>query len=161
VTHLYEFMQGIRGRVDEYSAFLTKTQDYLAGEKKAHPELRDYLEELQAMVTEAQADSKSVYATSLTTIQTRTDAMKKRLVDEPGDGFNLGQQDCTTAASWQDDLTRRYNRFVMRLMQTAALKCGDSPQKALIAKHMWDESRAVLRQPVRWEARRTLYFFEP
>jgi hypothetical protein len=161
VTHLYEFMQGIRGRVDEYSAFLNKTQDYLASERKAHPELRDYLQEMQAMVTEAQADSKSVYATSLTTIQTRTEAMKKRLLEEPGDGFNLGQQDCTTAASWQDDLTRRYNRFVMRLMQTAALKCGDSPQKALIAKHMWDEARAVLRQPVRWETRRTLYFFEP
>jgi hypothetical protein len=160
-THLYEFMVGIRSRVDEYSNFLTKTQDYLANEKKAHPELRDYLEEMQAMITEAQADSKSVYATSLTTIQTRTEAMKKRLQEEPGNGFNLGQQDCTTAASWQDDLTRRYNRFVLRLMQTAALKCGDSPQKALIAQHIWEESRGVLRQPVRWEPRRTLYFFEP
>ena len=35
------------------------------------------------------------------------------------------------------------------------------PEKAVIAKHIWDESRAVLRQPTRWEPRRTLYFFEP
>jgi hypothetical protein len=49
----------------------------------------------------------------------------------------------------------------MRLAQTAALKCGDSPQKAVIAKHIWDQSRAVLREPTRWESRRTLYFFEP
>jgi hypothetical protein len=49
----------------------------------------------------------------------------------------------------------------MRLAQTAALKCGDSPEKAAIAKYIWDQSRAVLRQPTRWESRRTLYFFEP
>ena len=36
-----------------------------------------------------------------------------------------------------------------------------SPQKAVIAKHIWDESRVMLRQPTRWESRRTLYFFEP
>jgi hypothetical protein len=49
----------------------------------------------------------------------------------------------------------------MRLSQTAALKCGDSPEKALIAQHIWEQSRQILRRPVRWEVRRTLYFFEP
>jgi hypothetical protein len=49
----------------------------------------------------------------------------------------------------------------MRLAQTAALKCGDSPEQAVLARHIWDESRKILRQPTRWEARRTLYFFEP
>ena len=39
-------------------------------------------------------------------------------------------------AGAQDDLCRRYNRLVMRLFQTAALKCGDSPGKAAIAKHI-------------------------
>ncbi len=87
--------------------------------------------------------------------------MKKRLVEEASNGFNLGDLDCRTAAGWQDDLCRRCNRFVMRVVQQAALNCGDSPQKAVIAKHIWDESRAVLRQPTRWESRRTLYFFEP
>ena len=64
-------------------------------------------------------------------------------------------------AGAQDDLCRRYNRLVMRLVQSAALNCGDSPAKAAIATHLWDESRKVLRQPTRWEPRRTLYFFEP
>jgi hypothetical protein len=49
----------------------------------------------------------------------------------------------------------------MRLVQTAAQKCGDSPQKAAIARHIWDESRVILQRPTRWESRRTLCFIEP
>jgi len=51
--------------------------------------------------------------------------------------------------------------LAMWLEETAALKCGDAPQKAVIARHIWEQSRAVLRQPTRWEPRRTLYFSEP
>jgi hypothetical protein len=160
-THIYEFIQGIRSRVDQYNSYCTRMQEYLASEKKAHPELKDYLGEMEALMTDTQSEFKAIYATSLPSIQTKTDAMKKRLVEGTGNGFNLGDLDCRTAAGWQDDLCRRCNRFVMRLMQTAALNGGDSPQKAVIAKHIWDESRAVLRQPTRWESRRTLYFFEP
>ena len=87
--------------------------------------------------------------------------MKKLLLEGKGDGFECGNLDVRGPAGSQDDLCRHYNRLVMRLAQTAALKCGDSPRKAVIAKHVWDQSRAVLRQPSRWESRRTLYFFEP
>ncbi len=160
-THIYEFIREIRSRVDQYSAFVTHVQDYLATEKKAHPELKEYLAELESMMNETPGEFKAIYATSLPSIQTKTEAMKKRLVEEASNGFNLGDLDCRTAAGWQDDLCRRCNRFVMRVVQQAALNCGDSPQKAVIAKHIWDESRAVLRQPTRWESRRTLYFFEP
>jgi hypothetical protein len=160
-THIYEFIREIRGRVDQYNSFFTRTQEYLASEKKAHPELREYLEEMEAMVAETQSEFKAIYATSLPSVQAKTDSMKKRLMAETGNGFNFGELDCRTAAGWQDDLCRRCNRFVMRLVQTAALKCGDSPEKALIAKHIWDDSRAILRQPTRWESRRSLYFFEP
>jgi hypothetical protein len=160
-THIYEFIQGIRNRVDQYNDYFQQTQDYLAGQRRSHPELREYLEEMQAMLTAAQSESRAVYATSLASLQAKTEAMKKRLLEEPGNGLNMGELNCEIPAGWQDDLCRRYNRFVMRLVQTAALKCGDSPEKAVIARHIWDESRAVLRQPTRWESRRTLYFFEP
>ena len=160
-THIYEFIREIRSRVDQYSAFVTHVQDYLATEKKAHPELKDYLEEMESMMNEMPGEFKAIYATPLPSIQTKTEAMKKRLLVETNNGFNLGELDCKTAAGWQDDLCRRCNRFVMRVAQQAALNCGDSPQKAIIAKHIWDESRAVLRQPTRWESRRSLYFFEP
>lgn len=160
-THIYEFIRGIRSRVDQYAAFVTQLQDYLAAEKKAHPELKEYLEQMETAMNGTQGEFKAIYATALPAIQTKTDAMKKRLQEGTGNGFNLGDLDCRTAAGWQDDLCRRCNRFVMQLVQQAALNCGDSPQKALIAKHIWNEARAVLRQPTRWESRRTLYFFEP
>jgi hypothetical protein len=113
------------------------------------------------MVGDAQGSSKVINATPLAAVQTKTDSIKKLLLEGESDGFSFGSLDCRNTAGSQDDLCRHYNRFVMRLVQTAALNCGDSPQKAKIAKHIWDESRIMLRQPTRWESRRTLYFFEP
>jgi hypothetical protein len=160
-THIYEFIREIRNRVDQYGTFFGKIQDYLASEKTAHPEVKYYIEEMEAMVTDALARSKTIYATTLPSVQAKADAIKKRLLEETGDGFQFGDLDCRNTAGSQDDMCRHCNRLVVRLVQTAALRCGDSPQKALIAKHIWDESRAVLRQPTRWESRRTLYFSEP
>lgn len=160
-THLYEFIREIRGRIDQYGAFFGQVQAYLASEKQAHPELQNYLAELEGLVTMAQIRSQEIYTTPLASVQDKTDAIKKLLQAGKGDGFECGNLDVRNTAGSQDDLCRHYNRLVMRLAQTAALKCGDSPQKAVIAKHIWDQSRAVLREPTRWESRRTLYFIEP
>jgi hypothetical protein len=160
-THLYEFIREIRGRVDQYGAFFAGMKGYLASEMQGHPELRDYLAQLQAMVTEAQAQSGEIYATPLASVQKKINAMKARLREGKGDGFDCGNLDVRDTAGDQDDLCRRYNRLVIRLGQTAASKCGDSPERADIARHILDQSRAVLRLPTRWEPRRTLYFFEP
>ena len=160
-THLYEFIREIRGRVDQYSAFFDRMNHYLASEQQAHPELRDYLAELQALVANAQARSAEIYATPLASVQQKTESMKALLREGKGDGFNCGNLDVRDTAGAQDDLCRRYNRLVLRFEQMAASKCGDSPEKAAIAGRIWDESRAVLRQPTRWEPRRTLYYSEP
>lgn len=160
-THLYEFIREIRGRLDQYGAFFDGMHDYLDGEEKAHPDLHPYISELQALVTEAKSKSGEIYATPLSAVEEKTDGMKKLLLAGHGDGFNCGNLDVRDTAGDQDDLCRHYNRLVLRLSQTAALTCGDSPEKALIAQHIWVQARLILRRPVRWEARRTLYFFEP
>jgi hypothetical protein len=160
-THLYEFIREIRGRVDQYGTFFDQMQSYLTDAGKSHPELQDYLAELEAMIRDAQSKAKEIYATPLPEVQKKTDAMKTLLKEGKGDGFNCGSLDVRDTAGSQDDLCRRYNRLVLRLTQTAALKCGDSREKAVIAKYIWDQSRQVLRRPTRWESRRTLYFFEP
>jgi hypothetical protein len=160
-THLYEFIREIRGRVDQYAAFFEQMNVYLDGQQKAHPDWQPYFAELQALVVEAQSKTPAIYATPLPAVEKKIEAMKKLLQEGNGDGFDCGSLDVRGPAGAQDDLCRRYNRQVMRLIQTAALKCGDSPEQAAIAKHIWDESRKVLRQPTRWESRRTLYFFEP
>jgi hypothetical protein len=160
-THLYEFIRGIRGRVDQYNAFFTGMKSYLAAQRQAHPQLQGYLDELEGMVAEAQSKSAEIYATPLPSVEKKIDAMRSLLREGKGDGFNCGDLDVRGPAGSQDDLCRRYNRLTLRLAQTAALKCGDSPEKAIVAKVVWDESRSILRQPTRWEPRRTLYFFEP
>ena len=160
-THLYEFIREIRGRLEQYGVFFTRMHDYLEAEKKAQPELTDYLDELERMVTDAQSKAKPIYATSLPSVQEKSEDIKKLLLEGTSDGFTFGDLDCRPTAGSQDDLCRHYNRFVMRLVQTAASKCGDSAQKAAIAKHLWDQSRDILQRPTRWESRRTLYFVEP
>ncbi len=160
-THIYEFIREIRGRIDQYAAFFEDMHSYLDGEAKTHPEWKPYLTELQAMVAEAQSKTSEIYATPLPVVEKKIADAKKLLEAGKGDGFDCDKLDVRSPAGAQDDLCRRYNRLVLRLTQTAALKCGDSPEKAALAKHVWDESRKVLRQPTRWEPRRTLYFFEP
>jgi hypothetical protein len=160
-THLYEFIREIRGRVDQYGAFFTEMKTYFAQKKTAHPGMAEYLSELDAQVSEAQARSKEIYATPLATVQKKIDAMKEQLQEGKGDGYTCGNLDVRGTAGAQDDLCRWYNRRVLKLAQTAAFKCGDSPEKALVAAYVWDESRKVVRQPTRWESRRTLHFFEP
>lgn len=160
-THLYEFICGIRARVDQYAAYFTGLKDYLETQKKEHPDLQEYADELEAMVTKAQSQEQEIYATPLAAVQAKTEQMKAQLREGKGDGFNCGDLDVRSPAGAQDDLCRRYNRWVMKLTQTAAEKCGDSGEKAAIATYIWNQSRQILRQPTRWEPRRTLYFFEP
>jgi hypothetical protein len=116
---------------------------------------------LEALVTEGRAKAKEAYDTPLAVVQEKTDSMKQLLLQGKGDGFDCGTLDVRGPAGTQDDLCRRYNRLVMRLCETAALNCGNSDGRAAMAGHIWQQSRQVLREPTRWEPRRTLYFFEP
>lgn len=160
-THLYEFIAGIRKRVDEYAGFFSGLNRYLAVQQAQHPEELPYIQELQNLIAQAQTRSEQIYATPLADVQARTEQMKELLRQGKGDGFNCGDLDVRGPAGAQDDLCRRYNRYVMKLTQTAAAQCGDSPAKAAIATYIWQQSRGILRRPTRWEPRRTLYFFEP
>jgi hypothetical protein len=160
-THLFEFIRGIRARVDQYLAFSNQMKTYLAEQKTNHPELGNYLKELESIIDEGQSKTARIYTTPLAAVQTKTDAMKVQLQQGKGDGYDCGNLDVRGPAGAQDDLCRRFNRAILRLEQTAALQCDGSTEKAAIAKYIWDQSRAVLRRPTRWEPRRTLYFFEP
>lgn len=160
-THLFEFIRGIRGRVDQYVVFFNGLDAYFAAQEQAHPEAHTYIAPLHALTTEGLTRAKDAYETPLSVVRQKTDAMQKLLEAGKGDGFDCGSLDVRGPAGTQDDLCRRYNRLVLRLCETAALTCGDSAENAVIATHVWQQSHEVLRQPTRWEPRRTLYFFEP
>jgi hypothetical protein len=160
-THLYEFIREIRGRVDQYVAFFDQMKGYLETQDQAHTECHAYIANLLTLVAEARSKAQDIYNTPLSAVQSKTDSMRNLLLQGKGDGFDCGTLDVRGPAGAQDDLCRRYNRMVLRLSETAALNCGNSPVQAAVATHIWQESREVLRQPTRWEPRRTLYFFEP
>ena len=76
-THLYEFIREIRGRVDQYEAFFDQVSSYLSKETAAHPGLKDYAGQLEAMIAAAKASSKGIYATPLSDVQRKVDGIKK------------------------------------------------------------------------------------
>ena len=116
------------------------------------------------MVTEAQSKPREIYAVPLSTVQAKTESIKK-LSQEKAKAMDWTSRGlmCKGTSPVRRTIyaSKRLQPLVMQLIQTAALKCGDSPEKAVMAKHIWDQSRNILRQPSRWESRRTLYFFEP
>ncbi|HVV73254.1 MAG TPA: hypothetical protein VHI52_17410, partial [Verrucomicrobiae bacterium] len=118
-THLYEFIREIRARVDQYSTFFGQLKTFLSAQEKDHPELHEYVAQLQTRIAEAQENSSEIYATPLSAVEQKIDAMKVLLKEGKGDGFNCGDLDVRGTAGSQDDLCRRYNRVVMSLVQTA------------------------------------------
>src|SRR2546425_8269471 len=46
------FVKHIRGRIDDYVAFSQKTRQYLAEQKKAHPELADFIDDMDRLTQE-------------------------------------------------------------------------------------------------------------
>jgi len=160
-THLYEFIREIRGRVDQYNGFFGNARAFLKTQADGKPELKNYIADLDSLAAQAQEKIEEIDKTQLPTVAKKIEEMKKRIMNNRNDGFNCADLDVRDTAGDQDDACRRCNRIVLRMLQTAAAQCGDSAEKAAIVNYLWSESRKVLREPTRWESRRTLYFFEP
>src|SRR4029077_62575 len=78
-THLYEFIREIRGRVDQYGAFLTEMKTYLQSQQKEHPGDQKYFAELEAIIAKAQTQSEEIYATPLSSVENKIESMKALL----------------------------------------------------------------------------------
>ncbi len=95
-THLYEFIREIRGRVNQCRAFFSRVSSYLSNEKTAHPELKEYAAELEAMIADAKTRSKGIYATPLSEVQRKVDGIKKRLRKEQPTASTVPNWTCAT-----------------------------------------------------------------
>lgn len=160
-THLYEFIREIRGRITQYNAFFGSARAFLKAQADSNPDLKDYVAGLDSLAAQAQKKIEEINKTPLPTVAKKIEEMKQRITSNRNDGFDCADLDVRGTAGDQDDACRRCNRIVLRMLQTAAVQCGNSPEKAAIVNYLWTECRKVLREPTRWESRRTLYFFEP
>jgi len=157
---LMQFVRYIRGRIEGYVAFGHETLDYLAAQRKAHPELSDRLAELEAVTRvmdaklaarrekiktpdEAAAMVKEFRATVLEDFSAEAPAKCKRFTEG---WVSIGGN--------QDELVGECRWVIKMLRQRAGLMMAADPRLADVAKEIRRRSQVVLRNPAGHEGAR-------
>jgi hypothetical protein len=151
------FVRHIRGRIESYVAFGHETLDYLAAQKKAHPELAEGLSELETL---ARAIDLKV-AARRDKIKTPEEAAKmvaefrKNVLEDDGAEAPAKCKQYTEA--WveiggnQDELAGEARWAVKLLRQRAGLLMAGEPRLAEVVKEIRRRSQIVLRNPANHE----------
>ncbi len=154
------FMRHIRARIEDYVAFGRRMRDYLARQKDVHPELADFLSEMEAVAARidaavaARADGihTPAYAARL------VDEFRTTLVDCDGDDALARCKKLTAGfveiGGNQDELVGECRVAVRILRQKAALAMAADPQTAEVAKEIRRRTQQMLRNPTSYEAPR-------
>ena len=157
---LMSFIRHIRGRIENYVAFGHETLDYLAQQKRAHPELVERLAELETLARALDVK----FAARRDKIKTPEDAaamveeFRQTLLGYEGDDALAKCKHFTEA--WvsiggnQDELAGECRWAVKMLRQRAGLLMAADPRLAEAAKEIRRRSQLVLRQPAIHEGAR-------
>lgn len=154
------FVTHIRGRIDQYLAFGRQTADWLAQQRKAEPELADFLIEMEGLARAIQAD----FDARKQRIQTPqyvidlTAEFRRRVMDYEGpDALDRCAQitnAIVVVGGNQDELVGECRRDVKVLRQRAALAAATMPKAARVANEIRRRTQDILRNAASYEAPR-------
>jgi len=154
------FVQHIRGRIEDYVTFGRAAREYLAEQKKAHPELAEPLTEMDTLarkIDDYVARRKEGIGTPAEAIKL-VEGFRTGLVDYEGDDALQRCQEfgkaITTIGGNQDELVGECRMAVKVLRQRAALAMALNPDAAEIAKEIRRRTQEILRNPASYEAPR-------
>ena len=157
---LMVFIRHIRGRIETYVAFGHETLDYLAAQKRTHPELAARLAELETLARGIDAK----VAARREKIKTPDQAaemvaqFRQTVLDYQGDDALTKCKQFTEA--WvsiggnQDELVGECRWAVKMIRQRAGLLMAVDPRVAEVAKEIRRRSQIVLRNPAGHEGAR-------
>jgi hypothetical protein len=157
---LMTFVRHIRGRIEGYMDFGHQTLEYLAEQKKAHPDLADRLSELENIARRMDtrfAARKAKIKTPDDVAKTVEEFRQTVLDDEGADALAKCKQ---FTEAWvevggnQDELVGESRWAVKMLRQKAGLLMATDPRLADIAKEIRRRSQLVLRNPAIHEGAR-------
>lgn len=158
LVELMAFVKHIRGRIEGYVTFGHELRAYLAGQKKAHPELAAPLGELDALA----ASIDTHYASHKVAIKTPDDVaqmvaeFRKSVLDATGDDAAAQCHKFTDA--WvevggnQDELVGECRWAVRMLRQRTGLLLAAEPRLGEVAREIRRRSQTVLRSPAEHES---------
>jgi hypothetical protein len=154
------FVKHIRSRIEEYAAFGRQMREYLASQKKEHPEQSKFLDEMDALAKQIQ----TYYDKRKASIQTPqyvidlTERFRKTVMDYEGDDALAKCNAITNAivvvGGNQDELVGESRMAVKVLRQRAGLAMATDPRTAEIANEIRRRTQQVLRNAASYEAPR-------
>lgn len=154
------FVKHIRGRITRYVEFGQKLQTYLAEQKQAHPDLADFLAEMEALTREI---DKRV-AARVDKIQTpehvaRMNAeFRKNVLDYDGQDAVRRCKQYTEAlvviGDNQDELSGECRWVIKTLRQRAGIRLALDPRVAPVAAVIRTRTQEALRNPANHEGAR-------
>ena len=154
------FVTHIRNRIDQYVAFGRQTAAWLASEKPAHPELAEFLTEMEglARAIESDFDKRKERIRTPQHVIDLTNEFRRNVLDYEGKDALLRCNKITNAivvvGGNQDELVGECRRDVRVLRQRAALAAATHPQAVAIAKEIRRRTQEVLRNAASYEAPR-------
>jgi hypothetical protein len=154
------FVKHIRGRITRYVAFGQKMRQYLAEQKKIHPELADFINEMDQLTQEIDRR----YAARADKIQTPEHVaqmnaeFRKNVLDYHGpdaaDRCREYTKALVTIGDNQDELSGECRWVVKTLRQRAGIRMALDPRVAPIAAEIRARTQEALRNPANHEGAR-------
>lgn len=155
-----DFVKHIRHRIDQYIAFGQEIREYLAKQKKDHPELRAKLTELEDIAKELdeRMEERREKAKTPEYVVALNEDFRKNLMDYDGPDvlkrLKAYTDALTSVGGSQDGLVGECRWIVRTLRQRAGLMTATDPRLAEIAAEIRTRTQNVLLKPSAYEGAR-------
>jgi hypothetical protein len=154
------FVKHIRGRISRYLEFAHQMREYLAEQKKTHPELAEFITEMDKIAQEVDAR----YAARKDKIQTpdhvaaMNEEFRKNVLNDDGPDAAAKSKKYAEAlvviGDNQDELSGECRYVVRALRQKAGILLATNPQAAPVAAEIRKRTQEALRNPANHEGAR-------
>jgi hypothetical protein len=154
------FVKHIRGRITRYVEFGHKMRDYLAEQKKTHPELADFIaemEQLNAAIDKRAAARKADIRTPDHVAELNAEFRKNVLGYEGADALTRCKKYAAALVEVgdnQDELSGECRYAIKTLRQRAGILMALNPKVAPIATEIRARTQEALRNPANHEGAR-------
>lgn len=154
------FVKHIRSRIEIYRGFGNEIRPYLAARKKARPELKKPIEELEALAGEIErrVERRREKIKTPDHVARMNEDFRKNLLDYAGkDAFDKVKaytKALVTIGDNQDELSAECRWAVKTLRQRAGMMMALDPRMTVIAAEIRNRAQKVLRNPAHHEGPR-------
>lgn len=154
------FVKHIRGRITRYVDFAQKMRQYLAEQKKAHPELAEFITEMDKLTLEidTRVAARAAKIKTPEHVAQMNEEFRKNVLDYEGPDAPQRCKEYTRAlvdiGDNQDELSGECRWVVKSLRQRAGILMALDPRVAPIASEIRARTQEALRNPANHEGAR-------